>query len=293
MKSTLFCMHVMPHEIELLERFMLQYRRALSYLDSNDNLTIKVSLNLNPELTDWDKSELKQDYFINKFNSFFDGIKNINQICTDTSLWGTTQQKRESIELMYEQFIFCDADILLHEHLLKHQLNFSYTLNGMYIVSPAIPRWWDETWDTLVHSGMMHTGLGYAHSEEAVKNAYIQNVDSVSVRTVPRVKFGCGMHTLYSRSFWNYVGIPESFGGYGPEDTYGMNCADVAKKYGVEINQYLIDGIYITEDYINNKPSFDGKVVRIDKKREFYDKAFAIGREELLNFAKRRIINLV
>ena len=50
MKSTLFCMHVMPHEIEMLERFMVQYRKALSYLDENDNFTMKVSLNLNPNL---------------------------------------------------------------------------------------------------------------------------------------------------------------------------------------------------------------------------------------------------
>lgn len=291
MKSTLFCMHVMPHEIELLERFMIQYRKALAYLDDKDNFTMKVSLNLNPELIDWDSSVLKQDFFIDKFISLFDGIRNINEVVTDNSLWGTTQQKRESIKLLYDQFIFCDADIMLHEHLLKHQLNVSYQLENMYIVSPAIPRWWDESWDVIVHKNMLNTGLGYAHSEEAIKNAYTQDVSDISVRVVPSAKFGCGMHTLYSRSFWNFTGIPESFGGYGPEDTYGMNCIDVARKYGFEINQVLIDGIYITEDYINNKPSFMDKIVRIDRKKEFYDKAHSIGREELLNFAKK-ILNL-
>ena len=291
MKSTLFCMHVMPHEIEMLERFMVQYRKALSYLDENDNFTMKVSLNLNPNLTDWEASELKQDYFVDKFNSLFDGIKNINEIHLDDSLWGTTQQKRESIKLLYDQFIFCDADILLHEHLLKHQLNLSYQLNNMYIVSPSIPRWWDESWDVIVHKNLLTTRLGYAHSEDAVKNAYTQDVSDISVRVVPVAKFGCGMHTLYSRSFWNFTGIPDSFGGYGPEDTYAMNCIDVARKYGHEIHQVLLDGIYITEDYINNKPSFIDKIVRIDKKKEFYDKAHALGRDELLVFAKR-ILNL-
>jgi hypothetical protein len=285
-------MHVMPHEIEMLERFMTQYRKALSYLDVNDNFTMKVSLNLNPELTDWEVSELKQDYFIEKFNSLFGGIKNINEVVTDNSLWGTTQQKRESIKLLYDQFIFCDADILLHEHLLKYQLNLSYQLQNMYIVSPSIPKWWDSSWDVIVHKDLLSKDLGYAHTEEAVKNAYTQDVSNVSVRNVPLAKFGCGMHTLYSRSFWNFTGIPDSFGGYGPEDTYGMNCIDVARKYGFEITQLLLDGIYITEDYINTKPSFDGKVVRIDKKREFYDRAHALGRDELLNFAKR-ILNLV
>jgi hypothetical protein len=292
MKSTLFCMHVMPHEIEMLERFMKQYRKALSYLDDTDNFTMKVSLNLNPNLTNWEDSELKQDYFVDKFNTLFDGIKNINQIHLDDSLWGTTQQKRESIKLLYDQFIFCDADILLHEHLLKYQLNASYQIhNQMYIISPAIPKWWDTSWDVITHSGLIDKPLGYAHSQEAVDNAFTQNTDDVSLVVVPMAKFGCGMHTLYSRTFWNWTGIPESFGGYGPEDTYGMNCIEVARKHGFEVNQYFLDGIYITEDYINTKPSFDGKVVRIDKKREFYDKAHALGRDELIKFAKR-ILNL-
>ena len=116
-------MHVMPHEIESLERFMIQYHRALAYLDGNDDITLKVTLNLNPELTDWEASEYKQGYFVSRFAVLFSGIKNINEIILDNSMWGTTQQKRESIKLPYDQFIFCDADIVLHEHLLKYQLN--------------------------------------------------------------------------------------------------------------------------------------------------------------------------
>jgi hypothetical protein len=97
------------------------------------------------------------------------------------------------------------------------------------------------------------------------------------------------MHTLYSKSFWELVGIPESFGGYGPEDTYGMSAATLAIRMGYDIKQFVIDGVYITEDYTNRTPSFDGKIVPIDKKKEFYDKANALGQQEVINFAKRLI----
>ena len=284
-------MHVMPHEIESLERFMIQYHRALAYLDGNDDVTLKVTLNLNPELTDWEASEYKQGYFVSRFAVLFSGIKNINEIILDNSMWGTTQQKRESIKLPYDQFIFCDADIVLHEHLLKHQLSVSYQLNDMYIVSPSIPKWWDDSWDVIVHKDLLDKPTGYAHTIEAIENTFTQNTSSITVRATQKVKFGCGMHTLYSKSFWDFVGIPESFGGYGPEDTYGMNCAEVAEKYGFKINQVVLDGIYITEDDRNKTPSFNDKLVRIDKKKEFYDKAFALGRDEVLQFAKR-ILNL-
>ena len=148
-KRTLICIHVMPNEIEMFERFMMQMYRALHYLDDTDDVTLKVTLNLNPELTDWENSELKNGHFISRFAILFNGIKNINEVILDTSCWGTTQQKRESYKLDYDQFIFCDTDILLHEHMLKHQLNVSYQLDGVYIVSPSLAKWWDNSWDEL------------------------------------------------------------------------------------------------------------------------------------------------
>ena len=270
---------------------MVQYRKALSYLDGNDDVTIRVTLNLNPELTDWEASELKQDYFIERFNKLFDGIKNINDIVLDTSIWGTTQQKRESIDLGYDQLIFCDTDIMLHEYLLKYQLNVSYQLDGMYIVSPAIPRWWDESWDSITHSDYIDSPLGCAHTKEMVEMAYTQPVDDVQVRYVPNLKFGCGMHTLYSTSFWQFVEIPLEFGGYGPEDTYGMTAGQMAIREGYQINQVVLDGIYITEDNINRIPKYIDKIKPIDRKREFYHKAESFAIETLIRFATKMIKN--
>ena len=285
-KRTLICIHVMPNEIEMFERLMLQMRKALHYLDENDDVTLKVTLNLNPELTDWENSELKNGHFVNRFAILFNGIKNINEIILDTSCWGTTQQKRESYKLDYDQFIFCDTDILFHEHMLKHQLNISYQLDGVYILSPSLPKWWDDSWDELCHSNYINEQFGYATTKPAIDNALIQTVDYINAKQIKNIKFGCGMHTLYSKSFWELVGIPESFGGYGPEDTYGMAAAQLAMKLGYDIKQFVMDGIYITEDYINRTPSFDGKIKPIDKKKEFYDKAHALGQQEVINFGR-------
>jgi len=285
-KKTLICIHVMPSEIEMFERQMQLFRKAFLYLDDRDDVTLKVTLNLNPELTDWDNSELKNGHFVNRFAILFNGIKNINEIILDTSCWGTTQQKRESYKLDYDQFIFCDTDILFHEHMLKHQLNISYQLDGVYILSPSLPKWWDDSWDELCHSDYMDKEFGYATTKEAIDNALIQKVESITARQIRDIKFGCGMHTLYSKSFWELVGIPESFGGYGPEDTYAMAASVVANKLGCGIRQFVMDGIYITEDYINRTPSFDGKIKPIDRKKEFYDKAHALGQQEVINFGR-------
>ena len=285
-KKTLVCIHIMPSEIEMFQRFMEQYRKALSYCREYD-VTIKATLNLNPKLTDWENSELKQDYFMNIFNAQFQykELKNINQIILDESMWGTTQQKRESIKIDYfDQFICCDTDIVMHEHQLIYQLQAAERLEGMYILSPSIPKWWDMSWDGLVSDSMKNAE---AFSEETMLGAFTQTPTNMQLKKLPYIKFGCGMHTLYSKSFWQFVGIPESFGGYGPEDTYGMTAGRIALEAGYVVNQYVLDGLYITEDYINRVPSFEGKIKPIDKKSEFYKNAEAIGRDELVAFVER------
>ena len=289
MKKTLVCIHTMPYELEMFQRLMDKFKTAIQFLDENDDVTFRVTLNLNPKLTDWDNSELKQDYFINKFALMFNSIKNINDIIVDESMWGTTQQKRESIELPYDQFIFCDTDILFHPHMLKYQLNASYRLDGMYILSPSLAKWWDSSWDVLCHSDYMDKEYGYATSKDGMHGAWGQEIKQISIKQIPTLKFGCGMHTLYSKSFWKLVNIPESFGGYGPEDTFGMEAGKTAIKLGYDIKQFVLDGIYITEDYENRRPSFSDKIAPIDKKKEFYDKAYALAQQELFNFTQNLI----
>ena len=166
----------MKSEIEMFEKLMIQFHKAFHYLDGNDDVTLKVTLNLNPELTDWQNSELRQGYFVSRFGILFNGIKNINEVILDTSCWGTTQQKRESYKMDYGQFIFCDTDILFHEHMLKYQLNASYQLDDIYIISPSLAKFWDTSWDVLCHSDYMDKHIGYSTEREAIENTKVQEI---------------------------------------------------------------------------------------------------------------------
>ena len=137
--------------------------------------------------------------------------------------------------------------------------------------------------------GLMPNWVGKGLGSALLQDAINQNIENVEVELIPTIKFGCGMHTLYSKSFWELVTIPESFGGYGPEDTYGMAASEIAIKLGYDIKQIVLDGIYITEDYIDRTPSFIDKIKPIDKKKEFYEKAHSIGQQEVSSFAKNLI----
>jgi hypothetical protein len=248
---------------------------------------IKATLNLNPKLTDWDNSELKQDYFIKIFNEQFQykEIHQLNEIILDDSMWGTTQQKRESIKINYfDQFLFVDTDIIIHEHQLMYQLRAAEPLNGKYIVSPAIPKWWDNSWDVLVDSSMRDTEF---NTKETLESVHQQTPNKLVMHLIPTIKFGCGMHTLYSKEFWQFIGIPDSFGGYGPEDTFGMMASIGAIKKGYDIKQYVLDGIYISEDYFNREPTIKNKIVKADMKTDFYKEAQSHLSTELHSFIAR------
>lgn len=270
MKRTLIVTHVMPLELEMFERFITYYKDGFKYLDDTDDVTMYVTLNLNPELTDWENSELKPQWFIDKFTKSMEGIRSYLQIVVDNSLWGTTQQKREVIKLDYDQFIFVDPDISIHEQQLKLQLMASEQLSGHYVISPNIPRWWDGSWDPIVHPDFRNREIQQFRTKETWNNTFTQTPDEVNLRPLDVFKFGCGMHTLYSKQFWDTIGIPEEFGGYGSEDTFAMNASAVARKMGIDVVQYSLDGLYITEDKDeeHREPSYISKVSVFETKKD-------------------------
>ena len=49
----------------------------------------------------------------------------------------------------------------------------------MYLLSPSLPKWWDETWSVLTHKDYLDKELGYAHSIAANDSAPMQDIDNI------------------------------------------------------------------------------------------------------------------
>ena len=282
MKSTLVCVHVMPNEIELFIKWIEQYNKALQYLDDNDDVTLLATLNLSSTLTDWENSKLEPQYFIDIFNNL-QPTKNISEI-TYKSNYGTTAQKRDAIKLDYDQFIFIDTDIAYPEQSIKYQLLAAEQLEGKYIILPQIVKLWDDTWDLAVHEDFINKEYNY-HLLHNPELTYNQEINEVILESLNDFKFGCGMHTLYSKEFWEFIGIPESFGGYGSEDTFAMLISYYAIKNGYNIKQYLLKGLYISENMISDR--LKDKIKLIINKEDYKEKSQTQFQNEFLNFLNR------
>jgi hypothetical protein len=238
-----------------------------------------ATLNLSPTLTDWDNSELKQSYFIERFSKH-QSIKNISEVVSKPG-YGTTAQKRDAIKLDYNQFIFIDTDIAFPEQSLKYQLEASYQLNGKYIILPQIVKLWDDSWDLAVHKDFINKEYNY-HLTHDPELTYNQEILEVGLEQINTFKFGCGMHTLYSKEFWSLVGIPESFGGYGSEDTFAMYASNYAVRAGINIKQYILTGLYTSENMVTNR--LTDKVKSIANKENSRELSYKQFPDELKKF---------
>jgi hypothetical protein len=132
-----------------------------------------------------------------------------------------------------------------------------------------------------VHKDFINKEYNY-HLTHDPELTYNQEILEVGIEQINTFKFGCGMHTLYSKEFWNLVGIPESFGGYGSEDTFAMYASNYAVRAGINIKQYILTGLYTSENMITNR--LTDKVKSIANKENSRELSYKQFPDELKKF---------
>ena len=90
---------------------------------------------------------------------------------------------------------------------------------------------------------------------------------------------------MYSKSFWELVGIPESFGHYGLEDTFVMVCASVLSKRGENVGQFILENLIVGENHKNRPNQSIKQYLSLrDRKEEFKQIAHNNWESEINNF---------
>ncbi len=287
MKKTQIVIHVMPSEIEDFTEIINHLYRASQYLKSKDWVSIYATLNLSPELINWENSLLDSKFFIDKFNLLKTKCEWAQEVkfelIEDNSILGTTSQKRKAITQNYDQYIFLDCDIAFPEVLLKYMLETSYQVEGKYFITPQTVKLWDNTWDVLVHKNFREKKYGYEKTHPP-HQTYSQIVEEANIKISPYFKFGCGWFTLYSKEILNFIGIPNWLGHYGPEDTFLMFASQNAITQNYDIKQYIIEGCYVSENYVNREFPYKEKLSVNNLKQLFRDEAESHFYNELNKF---------
>jgi hypothetical protein len=137
------------------------------------------------------------------------------------------------------------------------------------IVTPQFVKQWDDTWDVVVNKNFWNKPINY-HFNSNIYFDSLPQLEEIQVKEIPSFKFAGGWFTLISKSLLNEVGIPESFGHYGLEDTFVMACSFMMRQKGKLVSQFILENLIVGENHKNRTNQTIKKYISAkDKKEEF------------------------
>lgn len=251
--------HIFPHEILEYERVMKLLGRSVSYIDSITDIELRSTLNKNPKLIEWGNTENQDEEITRRFisaNEHSQITTNFKETASE-GIMGVNDHRRETIETanQTDTIIFLDCDLHFDERLLVNQLNAIENvckLTEYYIISPQIIRLWDSTWDCLVHPNYK----SHTHEFHKAADAFtIANVKygETSLTKNETFKWGGGWFNAISANLLKHVGLPNSFVGYGPDDTFVMECCKLMRLARKDVQQYILNNMVVVEDRFPRK----------------------------------------
>ena len=285
--------HTLPQEIDRLEEILIKLKYNANYISDNQIL-VDVLLNLN--LVDWNLSSIPKSFFINKFKQLEQLTKTWAdtkfEINEDGSIQGCVSHRRKVFnETTADALLILDTDIYFSDTLLYYITNAVKTLNvenPYYILTPQTTPMWDNSWDPIVSNNYKNDGIHF-RSRDPYK--YLKHTDeSVNIIPIDGFKFGGGWATVISTPLAKLVGIPESLGHYGLEDTYIMFCAQMLQNNRHVVKQYVIENEIIVEDHLFRFNPYKEYLHVINKQKEFKKTAHENFEKELIKFGN--LINI-
>ena len=286
-----FTSFVMPHELDDLERVLVDLNKASKHIDGN-SYHFYISFSVSDYLFDWKDSKADKQFFIDRFNS----LKSLTDWAENSTfqirdeIFGAFQCKRFAHKEVKDatHFIWLDTDICFDETILFYMENAVKSIEEQniqkYFITPEVVKYWDTTWDCLVNENYLNHPLDFCKTanpfiECGVKGDVSVEIVKNNVPGQPTTKFGAGWFTLLSKSLLDRIPLPESMGAYGPDDTFLMWGI---QKLNDNIHQFKLKNYVVCENYIyRNRIHYDSIIKRIDRKQEFKQKAESVFLEEL------------
>ena len=278
--------HSLPQEIDQLEQVLIRLKYNSNYLISK-NILVDVVLNCN--LVNWETSIIPKSFFINKFNQLEQLTKTWAntkfEINEDGSIQGCVSHRRKvSVETQADALLILDTDIFFNDTLLfyiENAVNILKNNNPYYILTPQTTPMWDTSWDPIVNENYKNDGI---HFQKRDPYNYIQDLGEINIKPIDEFKFGGGWATVISTPLIKKIGIPESLGHYGLEDTFIMYCSYMMRQKGLGVTQYILENEVIVEDHLFRFNPYKEFLTIINKQEEFKKIAHDNFQKELIKF---------
>lgn len=224
-------------DIDILERVLIQLKQNSLYIDKNKfHIILDVTLPLTDYLVDWDKSLIKKDYFIDKFNhlKIYGNWADECYFNIDYNLLGCVDYCITNIHKYkdVDDIIWLDTDMIFNPFTLNLFLESSLELKkkySKYVITSEYVKLWDNTWDILVNENFIDKSYNYVESHDPIVDSSVIYGDISLEPLNPyhnTFKFGGGWFTMFSKELLDYLELPVDIKGYCPIDTFVMNACN-------------------------------------------------------------------
>lgn len=286
----------LPHEIEDLALTLNMLKRNSVYLDSSTFYKIDITMCLSQELTNWNESKLPKEYIKERttelVTKFLDWGEWNLMWGEEENILGCVSQRRFSLKSNQDAdfFIWLDCDFIFKDTTLNYVTQAHQTIKksniNSFILTPQFVKQWDNSWDVLVNKRFLSYPIDYELVADVYKDTF-PNIGEVEIQTIPTFKFAGGWFTLITRELLNKIGVPDSLGHYGLEDTFITECCKILRNNGNEVYQFILENHIIGESYTHRPNEVVKKFIKsISKKDEFAKIANLNFQVELNNFYK-------
>jgi hypothetical protein len=286
--TTQIVIHTLPYEIDQLERILIQLKKSSKYIPSEYNIITDVVLNIN--LTNWEKSIIPKEFFIDKFYQLEQLTKTWSKtqfyVNDNNEISGCVSHRRKIFrETQADNVLIFDTDVFFSDSLLYHIISGASVIKletPYYILTPQISKMWDNSWDCLVHNNFMNDSV----EEFKTKDPIITSdcLGEVSIKSIDDFKFGGGWGTLISVPLLKKIDIPDSLGHYGLEDTFLMIGSLFLKQKGINVKQFVLENEVLVEDNKFRFNPYKKYLSVIDRREEFKKMANENFQKELNKF---------
>ena len=89
------------------------------------------------------------------------------------------------------------------------------------------------------------------------------------LKPISNFKLGGGWFNLISINLLRLIDLPDSFGSYGPDDTFLMYGAQILKQSGHDVQQWVVENLVVSENHKYRVNSYTNLLVNTNDRNKF------------------------
>ncbi len=254
MDKTKIVYYAFPFHIDMLERTILQLKKASNYSDTKKYLCLDIVLDISDENFDWNQCQIPKQFFIDKF-------KHIETYCDfcldvkfriDTKLKSSGEHQRQILENNNGEYnlIWLDPDIYFPTEIFYILENIIPTIEqetSTYMITPQIAKFWDSSWDIISNEHYVNSSIEFDDINVYELDSKC-NTENLSLIKNYQHKFAGGWFNFHSKELTKLMKLPQSIGIFHHIDLFQQEKFKILNQKGYDIPQYIINNCIIAED---------------------------------------------